>query len=174
MPLLGATSGYTSPRSEEHLRTILARLKQDDDSTATDVTTLEASVLILEAIIGYELATFTSTTVIGQPLYISGSDTVVLADASVEGTSDVIGVAFEDVTAAGSGRYITHGIVTQSVWTSVTGSITLTAGANYYLSETTGLLTVTPPSTVGAYVIQVGTAVDLETLSVNLHHRLKL
>ncbi len=174
MVLIGGNQIYTDPRTDEHLRTVLARAQQNETASSGSITTLEATIALHEAIIGYEDATYVSTTVIGQPLYIAGADSVDLADASVVGTSNVIGLCYVDTLTTVAGQYITHGIITQTSWLTVLGSIKLTAGTKYYLSETAGLLTATPPTTVGAYVVEIGTALDLETLNVNIRQRVKL
>ena len=174
MALIGGSKVYSDPRTDQHLREVLARAQQNDSSAASSIVTLVGDVAVLESVIGLESATFDSTTVIGQPLYVSGADNVELADASALSTSNVIGLAYEDVTAAAAGQYLTHGILTQNVWTTVTGAINLTPGSKYYLSATTGLLTTTAPTSVGEVVVEIGTAIDNKSLSVNIQSRVRL
>jgi hypothetical protein len=44
----------------------------------------------------------------------------------------------------------------------------LTPGAVYYLSETAGRMTATPPVTIGAFVTPIGFALNAETLQIQL------
>jgi hypothetical protein len=114
-------------------------------------------------------ATFTSTTSKGMAVYVDGANTVDLGQADVESTALVIGLAEEDVSAGGTGNYLTEGQVEQSDWTAVTGSATLVTGATYYLSTTVaGGLTITPPSTDGDIVVRVGTALSTTEIDIEI------
>lgn len=56
-----------------------------------------------------------------------------------------------------------------SVWDSVTGETGgLTPAATYYLSNVVGALTTTAPSSSGAFVVQVGVALNVEVLLLSL------
>jgi hypothetical protein len=107
---------------------------------------------------------------IGQPVYVSAADTVDLGDASATATATpTIGLVFDtSIASAASGNIITHGRITNADWTTATGGVTLTAGATYYLSETTGQITATAPVTVGSWVVPVGIALSTTDLLVNV------
>ena len=89
----------------------------------------------------------------GNAVYLSGSTTWSQADASAESTAKgMIGIR---ISATG---VVTHGIYT------TTG---LTAGATYYISETTGAITTTAPTTSGSIVRIVGYALSTTQLFVD-------
>ena len=95
-----------------------------------------------------------STILKGQVVYISGSTgqvgNVILAQANAYSTSQVIGVANQDIPNNTNGWIVTQGTVT-GIDTS-----TLTAGNPIYLSATTaGALTQTEPSTPN-YAVHMG------------------
>jgi hypothetical protein len=114
-------------------------------------------------------AIFDSTAQKGMAVYVSSSGHVDLAQADVESTSLVVGLADEVVIASNSGAYLTDDQVSRPDWTAVTGSATLTAGATYYLSATTaGQLTTTPPSADGDSVVRVGTALSTTTMDIEV------
>jgi len=94
--------------------------------------------------------TATSALAIAEAVYIDGSNSVDLADASAVATSECIGFAEAAISAAASGNICTEGVV---------GGFTgLTAGDRLYLSETAGAVTATPPTTSGAVQFVVGFA----------------
>jgi hypothetical protein len=114
-------------------------------------------------------ATFDSDTKKGMAVYASGSGTVDLAQADAAATARCVGLATADVAAAGVGAYQTEGTITQSDWTLVTGSATLTPGVYYYLSESTpGQLTTTAPTTITEYVVAVGRALSTTQLDIEI------
>lgn len=89
----------------------------------------------------------------GDAVYLSGSLTWSQADATAEATaSDLLAIR---VSAS---IVLTHGVYT------TTG---LTAGSIYYLSETTGAITITAPSTSTSIVRVIGYALSTTELFVN-------
>lgn len=118
-----------------------------------------------------------STIAIGRAVYISASDTVRLANANSAATKNVVGIVFDaSIASSATGAVSTSGTVTATTtqWDAVTGqSGGLTAGAKYFLSNTTaGGLTTTAPS-VG-YVCPVGTALSTTKLVINIGPTVKL
>jgi len=114
-------------------------------------------------------ATFDSNTSKGMALYISGSGNVDLAQADAIGTKGVVGLASAAVLATATGDYQMEGQITQSDWSAVIGSTTLTAGSFYFLDESTaGRLTDTPTTTPGEYVVRVGRALTTTTLDIEV------
>jgi hypothetical protein len=131
---------------------------------------------------GVDIAAFTNANagniVICEPVYELDNGQVDLGDASAASTSKIIGLVYDTVIANGaSGNIIVDGFLTASTgqWDDVTGQIGgLTSGDTYYLSETTGLLTVTAPTTLGHYVVRVGRAVSSTRMEVIITARIKL
>ena len=114
-------------------------------------------------------ATFTSTAVEGMVLYVPSNATVDLAQADSASTWGAIGIAHENVSAAALGDYVTEGQITKTDWTTVTGSVSLTPGATYYLSAATpGFMTSTPPSTTGQSVVVVGHALTTQIFDIEI------
>lgn len=106
-------------------------------------------------------AIFDSNTDQGMVIYIVSDTNVDLAKSDVESTSGAVGLANADVVALVAGNYITEGQIEKSDWTSVVGSTLLTPGAVYFLSkDSPGLMTTTPPSVAGEYVVRVGRAIS--------------
>lgn len=155
MPLLQPANNevYTNPRNDAHLRAVLDALRRQAGPGASLLATIAD-------VVSPHDATFVSTTAAGAPVYLSAADTVDLADASALSTAKVIGLAYAAASAGGAGTLVSEGIVSVANWTSVIGAASLTAGAEYYLSETTGQLTTTAPTTAGACVVRVGIALS--------------
>lgn len=108
-----------------------------------------------------------SAITIGQPVYVDGAGSVDLADASARTTSNVVGLVYDAsiaTTATGNIMMNDGAVLTSADWTAVVGSTTLTAGAEYFLSETAGQLTTTPVTTSGGVVVLVGIAVSTTEL----------
>jgi hypothetical protein len=100
-----------------------------------------------------------ASTAIGDIMYIFGADAVKKAKADAIGTTKGICVALAVIASASTGVFQFNGIVT--------GLTGLTAGTTYYLSAATaGLMTSTPPSTLGQYVVRLGIAVSTTELDL--------
>lgn len=107
--------------------------------------------------------------VIGTPVYNDANDGVKKAKADASGTKDVIGLVRDaSITNAVAGAIQTSGILsaTTGQWDAVFGtSGGLVKGTRYYLSAVTaGLGTLTAPSTVGQYVVELGIAISTTEL----------
>lgn len=113
--------------------------------------------------------TANETIAIGQPVYVTGNNTVNLADADSINTSHVLGLAETAGTANGTMNVLSSGTVNQADWTSVIGSATLTPGAVYYLSTIAGQLTTTPPSGDGNTVVSCGIAITTTKLDIEIN-----
>jgi hypothetical protein len=104
---------------------------------------------------------------IGDVVYIDAADDAKKAKADAAGTSKAIALATAAISAAASGSYQTNGILA--------GLTGLTAGATYYLSAATaGAMTATAPSTVGQYVVKLGTAISTTELMIDIEPRILL
>ena len=102
---------------------------------------------------GCQLASQTVGGSNGNAVYLSGSNTWTAADASAESTcSDQLGIRISATNV------LTHGVYTTSG---------LTAGAIYYVSETTGAITATQPTTATSIVRVIGYALSTTELFVD-------
>jgi len=111
---------------------------------------------------------------IGYPLYLS-SGLVYPAQANAAGSAQVVGVSIEDVSAGVGCTYITEGSVTRADWTDVSGSVSLSSGATYYLDPSTaGRITTTSPTASGQYVVRIGRAVNTTTLDIEIELPIRL
>lgn len=123
----------------------------------------------------YYSAEADSPTKIGSPLYLTGVGHVDLAQADAAGTVQVVGLALEVVAASFSCNYISEGSIERSNWSDVAGTATLSAGATYFLDQTTaGRITSTAPTTAGQYVVRVGRAVNTTTLDIEIELPIRL
>ncbi len=118
-----------------------------------------------------------STVNIGQAVYTDGTGTFKLARADASGTKDFIGfVNPTTITNGASGNIITDGAVTATTgqWDAVTGQTGgLTAGAKYYLNETTaGKITTTSAAT--GWSVEVGYAMSTTKLLIRRSRSVKL
>jgi len=105
----------------------------------------------------------------GQPVYISSSNTVSLADASDPAKSTVIGLLLVGASANSVCVVLTEGSVLQSDWTDVIGTANLSPGAIYYLATTPGQLTETPPTGDGDTIVRVGVAITEQKLDIEVN-----
>ena len=85
---------------------------------------------------------------------------VVEADASAYSTARVIGIAPAAISDTATGTILIHGFIRDDTWA-------WTAGSTLYLSETAGAMTHTAPSTDGAFVQVVGTALSPDVVYIN-------
>jgi hypothetical protein len=105
----------------------------------------------------------------GQPVYTKSNGHVDLAQANAAGVCQVSGISQNSVGATYSCHYISEGEISQDDWTNIAGTISLTAGATYFLDPSLpGRITSTPPSMVGHYVVRVGRAVNATTLDIEI------
>src|SRR6266478_2697572 len=99
--------------------------------------------------------------VLGDIVYIDAADGVKKAKADASGTTKAIAIATTTITNGTTGVYKTAG--------TLAGLAGLTAGSIYYLSAATaGAMTTTAPSTVGQYVVRLGTAVSTTELLISI------
>jgi hypothetical protein len=117
--------------------------------------------------------------VIGTPVYNDVNDGVKKAKADASGTSQVIGLVGDtSISAAASGGIAISGVLpaTTGQWDAVFGTTGgLTKGTIYWLSAATaGLGTSTAPSTVGQYLVRLGTAISTTELRIEIRDRVLL
>jgi len=117
--------------------------------------------------------------VICSAVYINAANGFLKSRANAVGTSKTIGLVGQtSITASVSGDVAVSGIfsATTGEWDAVTGgSGGLTPNAIYYVSDATaGLLTTTPPSASGSYVVSVGIAISTTTMRIQIGSRILL
>jgi len=118
--------------------------------------------------------TANETVAVGQPIYISGNETVNLANATSVNTANAIGLVLEGATANGTATILTEGSVNQADWTTVTGTANLTPGSVYFLDTTAGKMTTTPPSGSGNVVVALGTAINITKFDIEVNEIVQL
>lgn len=108
-----------------------------------------------------------ASTAIGDVMYIFGADSVKKAKADASATAAAYYFATAVITAASTGNFQSAGVLA--------GMSGLTPGATYYLSAaTSGLMTVTPPSTVGQYVVRLGKALSTTEFEIRVEREILL
>lgn len=108
-----------------------------------------------------------ASTAIGDVMYIFGADAVKKAKADAAATAEAFYFATAVITSAATGNFQSAGVLA--------GMSGLTPGATYYLSQTTaGLMTVTPPSTVGQYVVRLGKALSATEFEIRVERPILL
>ena len=117
--------------------------------------------------------------VIGAPVYQFAAGSVKKAQANAAGTADLLGLVYDATISNGaSGSICTDGVLsaTTGQWDAVAGTTGgLIFGTRYFLSPTTaGLLTSTPPTTVGQLVVFIGTALSTTDLQVSIEPEILL
>lgn len=85
---------------------------------------------------------------------------VVQADASALATARAIGIAPAAISDTATGTVLLHGFIRDDTFN-------FTPGSTLFLSETTGQMTHTAPSTDGAFVQIVGTALSPDVVYIN-------
>jgi hypothetical protein len=130
----------------------------------------EPTIPVTPEVLDYYDAEADSTIIIGNPLYIvSGTGHVDLAQADASATAQVAGLSITDTAPGGTCQFLSEGRIERSDWSSITGSVNLSAGVFYYLDPSTaGRLTSTAPSTPGQYVVRIGRAIDTTTLDIEI------
>lgn len=110
---------------------------------------------------------------IGTPVYSDAATGVKKAKADATGTKSVLGLVSDtSITNATAGNIMLNGYLTATTgqWDTAFGTTGgLAFGTRYYLSATTsGLGTVTAPSTVGQYVVELGIAISTTVLKIDI------
>lgn len=110
---------------------------------------------------------------IGAPVYATAADAVKRAQANVKSTSQLAGLGYDSTIAASAvGNIISSGVLiaTTAQWDAVAGTTGgLVFGTRYFVSPTAvGLLTSTPPTTVGQCNTLVGIALSATELELGI------
>ena len=134
-------------------------------------------------IIEQELITLTNDeagpVVIGSPVYMDAANGAKKAQANASGTVGVIALVKDTSISAGQpGAFLSSGVLTATTaqWNTATGGASgLDFGAVYYLDPAAaGKLTKTAPTTVGQFVVSVGTALSTTEMKVDIQPAIAL
>lgn len=96
---------------------------------------------------------------------IANGTGVILANAS-NNNKNAIGIATTGVSVGNPEVVQTNSSISLSDWTLITGSASLSPNTIYYLSTVSGMLSTTPPVSIGNIVQQVGRAINTMTLEI--------
>jgi hypothetical protein len=91
--------------------------------------------------------------------------------ANNEVTGNVSGLTLVGGSINDSVVYLRQGSITASDWTTATGAIQLTPGANYYLTNTGGMSKISPSQ---GFVVVLGQAQSLTTFDIDINVPIKL
>lgn len=110
----------------------------------------------------------TVTILAGQAVTIHTSGTGILrADASTKVTY-CVGLALMDIPVGVVGVVTTDGPFTLTDWTNVIGAAALTAKGRYFLDDTSGMLTTTPPTAFDNISQFIGRALSPTKFEINI------
>lgn len=109
-------------------------------------------------------------TVVGNAVYVKPSNGhVALSQANAQPAAQCAGLAIEAKAPTLAVLFVSQGKVSIADWTAIIGAASLAAGAAYYVDPSTpGLLTATPPSGIGEFVVRIGRAMSSTLMDVNV------
>lgn len=142
-----------------------------NDLIGRDLTALAASTsaTISATVPGYTAENKDAGTLYaGMAAAVDASGVGVVKANATDNTKNAVGLMLATTTSTVSGEVITDGPLTLSDWSDATGATLLLAHTVYYLDVTGGMLTPTPPSTVGSVVQRIGTAVSTTTMEIEV------
>lgn len=109
----------------------------------------------------------------GQAVYINGENHLELACADALPRAQGFGLCAFPANAGGNVSVYVDGFISRADWSAITGTLFLTPGKTYYLSNIEpGKLTDTPPTT--GYLLSVGTAIYPDTLDIEISTLIQL
>jgi hypothetical protein len=109
----------------------------------------------------------------GQAIFIHYSGHAKLA-CSNSGSTLAVGLAYDAAAPGHSLQYLTAGTITQSDWTNVVGTASLTIGRYFLDPNTPGRLTQNCPDSVGLNVQCVGNALSTENFNIEFGNAILL
>jgi hypothetical protein len=109
----------------------------------------------------------------GQVVYVESSGHVALAMSDAMPEAGAIGLLFANIGIGGTATYMTEESITLADWTVITGTVSLTPGALYWLSNSVagGLSDVAPTT---GYVVQIGRATSATTFDIEIEESIRL
>lgn len=108
----------------------------------------------------------------GTPVYLTSAGHLAQAAALSLQTAQAVGLSTAQTGAGDTGAYTADGRITRADWSAITGTVTLTVGQMYYLSDVPGKLQSAPPAS--GYQLGMGRAVYPDTLDVELGELIQL
>lgn len=108
--------------------------------------------------------TFGQAMLVGQPFYIAPTGLAYPAQAT--DFPDALGFV------TGDSQGITYGSVTRTDWTPITGVSALIPGAVYFLSNSTGMISTSPPAS--GHVVELGHAISETEFEVKINPPVRL
>lgn len=108
----------------------------------------------------------------GQPLYLKANGKVGLACAATPLEAQVCGYALSSAVATFAIEFLPSGIASSNDWSAISGSPTLSPGAEYYLSLSPGQISSVAPTT--GYIVSVGRALTPTKLAFEIQPTIKL
>jgi hypothetical protein len=119
-----------------------------------------------------------TTIPVGTAVYAATNAGVLPAQAHVDATSKVIGIATLDIAAGASDAFKGEGVVAATIqeWEVATGQVGgLAINQTYFLSaDTPGRITNIAPTGAGEYVCPIGRAISSTELYVDIENRIKM
>lgn len=109
-----------------------------------------------------------STLAAGAPVATHSSGVGVVSASAADDMLEAVGLVTTSAVLLASANIQTDGPFELSDWTEVTGSVSLSPKAVYFLSTADGTLTTTPPSSFGNVMQKVGYAVGPQTLQISI------
>ena len=110
----------------------------------------------------------------GQPITLNNTGTgIIRANAAIVGRK-AIGLALSDTSVGFTVPFVDFGGFQLSDWTAITGTVTLTVPAIYYLDIASGKLTTVAPTMPGQIVQQIGYSEKSNSLIVNIEKTILL
>lgn len=116
----------------------------------------------------------------GQPVYVNVSNNQAgPAKAAPDAgpsylRTQVVGFSEDTVNSGETVTIRTEGTLNLSDWTNIAGTTTLTTGVSYFLSETSGNISTTAPTTNNSVLIVVGRAVTPNIIDIEVGERIIL
>lgn len=105
--------------------------------------------------------------IVGNIVYITDTDQLAKAHTSATITeASAVGFATSNTLANNLASYNTDGYITRTDWSSIASASALIPGTRYYLSDTPGKITSTPPIT--GFSVGVGQAIYPDTLDIEI------
>jgi hypothetical protein len=163
----------TSPRRDSRL-TDAGPEYEDHDQIVAEVISMQQYILNTQSSGAYEAEVDTQVE-IGTPIYLGVNGHINPAQADTIAASRVAGVSLTATLPSFSGTYTTDGQVVRNDWTAITGTASLTPGADYFLDpDNLGRLTAVAPTAVGEFVVRVGKAQSPTVFDVEISPPIRL